>query len=111
MNSLEEAIKMIAEQNPEGFTVKVPELTGVKTGFIVAYLETQNCFGDEGLKKVLKHALEHDKIVGGWKNLKNQQYYFDSSKVFDNPEDAIRWGIENRQIAIFDLTSKKVIEL
>ncbi|MDR0725599.1 MAG: hypothetical protein LBF59_06295 [Prevotellaceae bacterium] len=49
--------------------------------------------------------------MGGWKNYKNQQYYFDSSKVFDNPEDAIQWGIENRQIAIFDLTSKKVIEL
>jgi fructokinase len=111
MTNLFNAIKKIAEQNPDGFTVKIPDLTDLKDGYIVAYLETQNCFGDEGLKKVLNHALQHEGIVGGWKNRENRQYYFDSSKVFDNPEEAIRWGIENKQIAIFDLTSQKVIEL
>jgi fructokinase len=111
MTNLLEAIKKVAEQNPDGFTVRVPELTALKTGYIVAYLETQNSFGDEGLKKVLKHALEHDRIVGGWKNSENEQFYYDSSNVFSNPEEAIRFGIENKQIAIFDLILQREIRL
>jgi fructokinase len=111
MTSLFQAIKKIAEQNPDGFTVRVPELTPLKNGYIVAYRETQNCFGDQGLTKVLKHALEHERIVGGWKNEENEYYYYDSSNVFDNPEDAIRFGIENQQIAIFDLTLQREIRL
>jgi fructokinase len=111
MTNLFQAIKRIAEQNPDGFTVRIPELTALKTGYIVAYLETQNCFGDDGLKKVLKHAFEHERIVGGWKNVENEQFYYDSSNVFDNPEDAIRFGIENKQIAIFDLTFQREIRL
>jgi fructokinase len=111
MEILLEAIKKIAERKPEGFTVQIPSLTPLKSGYIAAYLETQNCFGDEGLKKVLKHALEHEGIVGGWKNIENQQFYFDSSKVFDNVEEAAIFAVENEQIAIFNLAEKREIRL
>jgi fructokinase len=112
MEILLDAIKKIAERKPDGFTIRViPSLKFLKSGYIAAYLETQNCFGDEGLKKVLKHALEHEGIVGGWKNSENKQYYFDSSKVFDNLEDAIKFAGENKQIAIFYLNEQKQIWL
>jgi fructokinase len=55
------AIKEIAETNPLGFTVDLTTLKKVTTGISVAYIETQDSFGDEGLKKVLKHALENEK--------------------------------------------------
>jgi fructokinase len=109
MEILLEAIKKIAERKPEGFTVQLPSLKPLKSGYIAAYLETQNCFGDEGLKKVLKHALEHERIIGGWKNIENKQFYFDSSKVFDNLEEATIFAVENKQIAIFDMSEKKEI--
>jgi fructokinase len=72
MTNLFEAIKKIAKENPEGFTVKIPDLEWVISGYVVAYCETQNCFGDEGLKKVIRHAEKHAKIAGGWLNEENK---------------------------------------
>jgi len=111
MTNLFEAIKKIANQNPEGFTVQLPDLNWVISGYISAYKETQNCFGDEGLRKALEHALSHDNIVGGWKNEENKMFYFDSSKTFDSLEEATRFGKENEQIAIFDLNTFREIKL
>jgi fructokinase len=111
MTNLFEAIKQIAEENPDGFTVQIPSLEFLISGYIAAYIETQNCFGDEGLRKVLEHATKHDNIVGGWRNKENQQFYFDSSKVFDNREDAIEFGLQQKQIAIFDLYAFREIRL
>ena len=103
MEYLFQAIKEIATENPDGFTVKIPSLEFQISGYIAAYSETQNCFGDEGLRKVLEHVLAHDKIVGGWRNKQNKQFYFDSSKVFETKEEAIEFGRKHKQIAIFDL--------
>ncbi|MDR1553344.1 MAG: hypothetical protein LBS69_07780 [Prevotellaceae bacterium] len=111
MTHLFEAIKQIAKENPDGFTVKIPSLEWVIDGYIAAYLETQNCFGDEGLLRVLEHASKHDKIVGGWKNKDNKQFYFDSDKQFPGKEDAIEFGRKQKQIAIFDLQTFREIRL
>jgi fructokinase len=111
MTQLFEAIKQIAEDNPDGFTVRIPTLEYLTDGYIAAYLETQDCFGDAGLMKVLEHAAAHDNIVGGWRNNENKQYYFDSSKVFDNRDEAIKFGRENKQIAIFDMYAFREIRL
>lgn len=107
---IKELIK-IAEANPDGFTVKLPELKRVTQGYVSAYKETQNCFGIEGLKKAVKHAEENDNVVGGWLNEKNREFYFDSCKILENEEEAVEFGRENEQIAIFDLTNLRVIEL
>lgn len=101
----------IAEANPDGFTVRLPELSRVTKGYVSAYLETQNCFNIEGLKKALEHALKHDNVVGGWLNEENQRFYFDSCKVMYDETEAIEFGKQNQQIAIFDLTNLRVIEL
>ena len=103
MTSLLEAIQQIAEQNPEGFTVDLTTLKKVTKGISVAYLETQNSFGDEGLKRVLEHAERYEKTVGGWLNEDDGYFY--------NREEAIRAGRENKQIAIFDLGNLELIKL
>lgn len=111
MKDLKKAIQEIATSNPNGFTVKLPTLENVTKGFISAYEDTQNCFGNEGLEKVIDHATNHDNTIGGWLNEDDQQYYFDSCKVFENEKEAIEFGKENKQIAIFDLNNLKEIRL
>lgn len=111
MEQLFEAILGIAQKSPDGFTVDITTLKNVTKGISVAYLETQNSFGDEGLRRVLKHALEHEKKVGGWLNEENGQFYFDSIRIFTDLDEAIRFGRENEQIAIFDLTHLRLIKL
>jgi fructokinase len=52
MEQFFEAIKKIAGENPQGFTVDLTILKKVTGGISVAYHETQESFGDEGLKRV-----------------------------------------------------------
>jgi fructokinase len=109
MKQLFDAIKKIAAQNPNGFTVDLTTLKKVTSGISVAFLETQNSFDDQGLKRVLKHALAHEKKVGGW--LEDSSFYYDSVRIFTDIEAAKRFGLENEQIAIFDLARKELIKL
>jgi len=110
-NFIKESIKEMANQNPLGFTVDLTTLKKVTGGISVAYLETQNSFGDEGLEKVLQHAMAHDKKVGGWLDEDSGYFYFDSVRIFTNLEAAIQFGRENKQIAIFDITNLRLIKL
>ena len=98
-------ILKIANQNPYGFTFNLKTKRFVKFGYSVAYKETQNSFGVEGLEKALKHALENDGIIGGWLNSENEKFYFDSIKIFKSKTDALEFARKNKQIAIFDLTN------
>ena len=106
-----DAIQKIAEQNPEGFTVDLTTLKRITKGISVAYIETQDSFGIEGLERVINHALAHDRKVGGWMNEDDGQYYYDSIRIFTDLEEAKRFGWENKQIAIFDLTNLRLIKL
>ena len=58
MEQLFKAIQAIAEANPDGFTVDLTTLKKVTKGISVAYLETQDSFGEEGLKRVLTKKTE-----------------------------------------------------
>lgn len=111
MKNQKEAIKEIAKKNPDGFTVELTTLTKVTSGISAAYLETQDCFDDQGLIKVIEHAKKHDNVVGGWLNEDNEKFYYDSIKIFDNLQQAIEFGKENQQIAIFDITNLRLIKL
>lgn len=111
MEQLFKAILEIAEANPDGFTVDLTTLKKVTKGISVAYIDTQDCFGEEGLKRVLNHALMHEKRVGGWLNEENQAFYFDSVKIFTDLEKAKQFGRDNKQIAIFDIGQMRLIKL
>lgn len=110
-DNLVNAIWLYAQENPYGFTYNIATLQPVVKGISVAYIQTQNSFGKQDLPKVINHALEHEKIVGGWLNDNNGQYYFDSVKVFDNSQmqQAIEFAKQNKQYSIYDLTNDKEI--
>ncbi|GAA3935472.1 hypothetical protein GCM10022209_32650 [Chitinophaga oryziterrae] len=100
------ALMCLAEENPNGFTVYVPSLKPVKKGWVVAKIETQNSFGDEGLLKVLKYATGTTGIVGYWNN--EGVFYWDTVMVFESEIEATEAGIANEQIAIYNIENNEL---
>lgn len=101
--SLLEKIKRIAEKNKKGFTVHTYGLDRPINGFCVAYIDTQNCHDDEGLKKAIAHAQVHSQVLGGWYHEEGKKFYYDSVRVFHTKQAAIEAAIRERQIGYYDL--------
>lgn len=106
-----EQLLEIAQRNPEGFSVWIPDLEPVTSGIAVAYSDTQDSHGAEGLRKCLRHAITNGKVIGGWLNESNGRYYFDSVKIFSDERKAKRFGRKHGQIAIYDIGRKRLIKL
>ena len=58
-------------------------------------------------------SLEHDGYVGGWYNSDDGRFYFDSTRIFpeDQLKEAIKFGKENGQYAIFILSTGTEVSL
>ncbi len=94
-----------------GFTIHPETLEKPKKGYGVSLLETQNCFGIEGLKKAYQVALERNCYIGGWRNPKNSKYYYDATVVVEDYDEAIRLAKENKQLAIYNYTTGETITI
>lgn len=107
MKQLIDGVWEYSLMNPEGFTLNIETMKPVKYGVSVAYEATQDSFGKESLNRVINHALEHSKTVGGWYDSESKRYYFDSVKIFRNSQtsEAIEFAKENNQLAVYDLTN------
>ena len=103
MSSLSDQIWDISQksQNKNGFTVYTYGLNAPVKGFCVAYSDTQNYFGRDGLNKAIEHAQEHFQVVGGW--MEDGKTYFDSVRVFQTKEAAVEAAIIENQIAFYEL--------
>ena len=99
----------LAKKNPYGFTVMTTNLEKVTKGWIVALKETQNCFGIEGCKKAFEIAERQTGYLGGWKH--NNLYYFDAVIISFDKDEAIKLGIENEQIGIYNIETNTYLEL
>lgn len=102
-----------SQTHPDGFTLNLATMTEPNKGIAVSYKDTQGCHSREKLNYVIEHALSHSGFVGGWLDVTDSLYYFDSSRVFpeDSLEAAKKFGIENGQIAIFIISEGKEIRL
>ena len=100
-------------RHPDGFTMNLATMTEPSEGVVVAYAATQGCHSRKQLGRVVRHAVRHDGYVGGWLDTSDSLYYFDSSRLF--PEDslaaAMRFGLQNGQIAIFVLSEGREVRL
>ncbi len=99
--------------HPDGFTMNLATMTEPTEGVVVAYAATQGCHSRKQLGKVVRHAIRHEGYVGGWLDTSDSLYYFDSSRLFpeDSLDAAIRFGIENDQIAVYMLSKGLEIRL
>ena len=112
MKTTVKLIAAIAAMNVSGFTIDAQTLQPVTGGYAVAIKETQNNFGNEGIKRVLE-AVKSGKAnaIGGWYDDQTGLYYYDATLVVSDLETAIRLGIANDQLAIFDLNRMEEIRL
>jgi hypothetical protein len=99
--------------HPDGFTIDLRTMTEPTEGIAVAYAATQGCHSRDRLDYVITHAMRHYGYVGGWLDITDSLYYFDSSRIF--PEDSIdaakRFGLENGQMAIFIISEGREIRI
>lgn len=113
VKTVSDSIWAYSISHPDGFTMNITTMTEPAEGVVVAYAATQGCHSRKQLGRVVRHAIRHDGYVGGWLDTSDNLYYFDSSRLF--PEDslaaAIRFGIQNGQIAIFVLSEEREVRL
>ncbi|MBQ1730692.1 MAG: hypothetical protein II037_00615 [Bacteroidales bacterium] len=102
-----------SQSHPDGFTLDVRTMTEPTEGIAVSYYATQGCHSRKNLNRVVRHAIRHDGYVGGWLDTADSLYYFDSTRLFpeDSLEDAIKFGLKNRQKAIFSIEEKREIRI
>ena len=84
MNKLINQIETIASENKEGFTIYLPSLEFVSSGWVIANQATQNKFGTPGLIEVVDFAMLHNRIVGGYLNAEGV-FQYDAS-IVERPE-------------------------
>ena len=111
--ALADSIWVFSQTHPDGFTLHIRSWQEPSRGIAVAYAETDNHHGRDGLDFVVRHALTHDGYIGGWLDTQTGDYYFDSVRLFpeDSLSQALDFGRQNRQKAIYILSSGKEIRL
>lgn len=102
-----------SQSHPDGFTIDIRTMTEPTEGIAVSYYATQGSHSRKNLNRVVRHAIRHDGYVGGWLDTADSLYYFDSTRLFpeDSLEDAIKFGLKNRQKAIFSIEGKREIRI
>ncbi|MEO9884017.1 MAG: hypothetical protein ABJG33_00125 [Balneola sp.] len=110
MKDLIESLKQLSQTQPQGFTVDL-NLNHINKGFAVAVIDTQDSFGEEGLRAVAEFAIENNLSIGGWFSETHQAFFWDAVKVINSKKEAVGYGKLNNQFAIFDLENDELIIL
>lgn len=104
--NLEKALMQIARENPEGFTVYLHNLQPVRSGWSVGLKETQNSHGLEGLRNALIVSRQRTGFIGGWNA--DGKFWWDAVQIFEDEQQATEFGIENGQIAIYQIETNRL---
>ena len=120
ITAIADKVWAFSQTHPDGFTINIRTMTEPTEGIAVSYAATQNSYScvpsvaselsssvRDQLDKVVSHALQHEGYVGGWYNVEDGLYYFDSTKLFpeNDLKGAIQFGKENGQYSVFILST------
>ena len=113
IHALADYVWEFSKKHPDGFTLNLRNMAEPTTGIVVSYASTQSSILREQLDSVVFHALSHDKYIGGWLDVMDSLYYFDSNRLFseDSLDDAIAFGKENLQKAVFVLSKGEEVRI
>lgn len=102
MEQLIERLSTLATRK-DRFTFDLRGECQVYSGVVAAYRATQDSGQSMDLPVVITHALDHDGIIGAWKDPDDGRMYFDSCRVFTDVEHALRFAAEQGQRSVFNL--------
>lgn len=108
MRDLVKKLWLLSKENPKGFTVTIPDLEPVTSGWAIGHKATQNSHGRTGLRKVVAHSLSTTKVVGGWKGY-NGRFYWDTVIISHDSQEAEDLKNEHKQIAIFNIKTGQIM--
>ena len=113
VHALADFVWEFSRKHPDGFTLNLRNMAEPTTGIVVSYASTQSSVLRNQLDSVVSHALSHDKYIGGWLDVKDSLYYFDSNRLFseDSLAAAIAFGKENSQKAVFVLSKGEEVRI
>lgn len=113
ISALVEKIWALSENRPDGFTLDLRTMSEPTEGISVAYAETMNSCSRKQLEDVVRHAIQHNRYVGGWLDTRDSVYYFDSVRLFPESslKEAIQFGKENEQYSAFILSSNTLVPM
>ena len=104
---LVDRLRSIAERK-DRFSYDIRGRAFVDMGIVAAYRATQGeHFSD--LPEVVRHALEHEGIVGAWKDPETGRINYDSCRVFTDPISAIAFARAQSQRSIYNLNRMQEI--
>ena len=99
--------------DPDATPAFVWSLEGVtplpKSGYAVAYPETQNQSGREGLHFAVTHAHDHARVIAG--RVVDDRIYFDSVRIYRDRGAAVNAARQNGHIGIYNLSRQEYVPL
>ena len=109
----EDAIRKLADENPDGFTVDVKTGKKVTKGVAVGMTHGLTAFDAAVLANVYQESDTNTQFshrtVGGWKD--GEKYIIDLGVTTQTIDAAVEFGTAYRQDAVFDLNINECIYL
>jgi len=101
-DELASALYVMGQMYPDGFTLDLKTMRQPTEGLIVPYNATLNSVDRKSLTLVIKHAREHDNLVGGRYDSENGKYYYNSYHSFPESDldAAMKFARETKQDSI-----------
>lgn len=85
------------------FTYDLRGRCQVYAGVVAAYRMENGQEHYKDLSEAIAHALEHDGIIGAWKDPATRETVFDSCRLFTAQETAVLFAQQQEQKAVYNL--------
>jgi hypothetical protein len=105
---LVDRIRSIATRKSR-FSYDIRSRAFVDMGIVVAYRSTQGNDRFADLPEVVRHALEHEGIVGAWKDPADGRIYYDSCRLFTDARSALAFARQQEQRSVFNINRMEEI--
>ena len=101
-------IRSIAERKSR-FSYDIRSRAFVDMGIVAAYRSTQNSDDLADLPEVVQHALLHEGIIGAWRDPESGKIYYDSCRLFTDPQNALAFARAQQQRSIYNINRMQEI--
>jgi hypothetical protein len=99
-------IREIRLKHPDGSIIAIGKAEQVTEGWVVKVKDGQNLEGEDGMIEAFGIASQTTRTVAGWKD--GETELWDVVEIFKNEDEATERGIENGQLAIYQIETARL---